>query len=503
MASYSQPLNNRLDLLRTPSPVIQRPSSPYSDWPSFTPDSSTGRSGSYREECSGILTEWDTLGPNHPQPRQRYTKQFLGNDEDIIVSRRRYLKSYGGGLILVFLTIFTVFTVFWGSLWMIPVKPLEGLVVDLDGGLVGLNVTLAVLGMSTSYTRWSYTSAVDFPGGTQEVSQAIQDERAWVAIVVNPGASQRLNTALLNPDSSYNGTQAITAYISEARQETAFRNFLRPQTTLVLDSVTSKFAVALARQMSAASNLASIMSSSPQTVTQPIYFSIDNLRPFHQPVATAATFVGLIYMLILSFFVVMVGNSARSSSGLKKQLTLPSLIKLRFASSFTAYLIVSLFYTALNKAFRLNMSETFGSRGFIILWMLNWIGMLSVGLALESMITILTPRYIPFFLILWIVANNSVCMNPIEMLPSFYRYGYGVPFYNISRATRTLSMGTHNEIGLNIAVLFVWIIISCFTLVVFQWYVRKREIRRQVHGNSKSLGDREKRVAGSGAPPTT
>lgn len=43
------------------------------------------------------------------------------------------------------------------------------------------------------------------------------------------------------------------------------------------------------------------------------------------------------------------------------------------------------------------------------------------------------------------IANVSVCVFPIEVLPSFYRYGYAMPFYNISRAMRTIVFGTKNR----------------------------------------------------------
>ena len=112
--------------------------------------------------------------------------------------------------------------------------------------------------------------------------------------------------------------------------------------------------------------------------------------------------------------------------------------------------------------------------------MVNWVGMLSVyvlldhqvdivlihirsGLALESVITLLTARYIPFFMILLIIgmnvssstfiayynsfisANVAVCIYPIDMLPQIFRYGYAAPFYNISQSVRTIVFGTRNR----------------------------------------------------------
>lgn len=44
-----------------------------------------------------------------------------------------------------------------------------------------------------------------------------------------------------------------------------------------------------------------------------------------------------------------------------------------------------------------------------------------------------------------LTANVSVCAFPIEVLPHFYRYGYAMPFYNVSRAMRTIVFGTKNR----------------------------------------------------------
>jgi hypothetical protein len=61
------------------------------------------------------------------------------------------------------------------------------------------------------------------------------------------------------------------------------------------------------------------------------------------------------------------------------------------------------------------------------------------------MITLLTPRFTPFFLITWIISNVSVAIYPLQALPHVYRYGYAFPFYNISRAVRAIVFRTKNE----------------------------------------------------------
>ena len=41
--------------------------------------------------------------------------------------------------------------------------------------------------------------------------------------------------------------------------------------------------------------------------------------------------------------------------------------------------------------------------------------------------------------------NVSVTSYPIELLPGVFRYGYIMPFYNLSRTVLTVSFGTKNE----------------------------------------------------------
>lgn len=44
-----------------------------------------------------------------------------------------------------------------------------------------------------------------------------------------------------------------------------------------------------------------------------------------------------------------------------------------------------------------------------------------------------------------IIANVAVCPFPIEVLPVIYRYGYAMPFYNVSRGIRTVLFATRNR----------------------------------------------------------
>jgi hypothetical protein len=216
-----------------------------------------------------------------------------------------------------------------------------------------------------------------------------------------------------------------------------------------------------------------------------VSFNINNLAPFDIPVASAVTFVGLLYQAILAFFLVMAGAAARQASGIEQLVSLKSLIAIRLVVPLVAYFLLSLCYSLLSLAFQVNFDRKFGHSGFVIFWMVNWLGMLASGLTFESMITILTPQFVPFFLLPYIIVNVSVCTFPVEVLPTIFRYGYASPFYHMSHAIRTILFGTKNTVGFNMSVLIVWVAISCITLPLFQWLVwRKRS--RMLQGNCES-----------------
>ncbi|KIJ91619.1 hypothetical protein K443DRAFT_135467 [Laccaria amethystina LaAM-08-1] len=420
-----------------------------------------------KDESEGTPSASSSAQP-HLAPEKPFNKTFFQrNDPKMARARITYIKGYVGGTALVIVTIFAVFSIYWGALWRIPCRPLDTWIVDFDGGNVGLAVVQTLSTMSSNDIQWATIPASQFPEGIDQLAHEIVDEAAWAAVAINIGSSRALEASLLNPNASYDSSSVMILLADEGRNENAYRNLIRPTAQTQLDATSTIFAAQLAKQIANLSTLPQLMAMSPQTVVKPISYTIKNLVPFSQPVATAATFVGLIYVLILSFFIVvnfdvlilirkMIGWGAREVSGLEKTLTYRSIVTLRLISCFIDYFFVALFYSLLNIAFKLDVFRN--------------------GLALESVITILKPRFIPFFMILWVIANVAVCVYPIDTLPRVYRYGYAAPFYNVSRSIRTIAFGTKNNLALNFGVLIAWVAISCVTLPIFQWYSRRKQI---------------------------
>ncbi|PBK93574.1 hypothetical protein ARMGADRAFT_928902 [Armillaria gallica] len=407
-----------------------------------------------------------------------YSSQFTDGSTSMKASRAMYIKGVAAGTLALTMVMFCVFSIYWGALWKVPAHNFQGWIVDFDGSTVGNAVVQGLLSSPSSKVSWTERPSSDFSGGAAEVADLVVDQKAWIAVVVNSNASVALQSAVSAVNSSYNGTEAIAVYAVEARNENAYRSLIRPSVQNSLAAITQTFAQSFLQQIASSSpnGLVSISTTAPQVLTGPIGYTLNNLRPFDIPVASAVTFVGLIYVLVLSFFIVTFSSVARQQSGLETTLTTGSLIRVRLASSFIAYFALSLFYSLLSLAFQVDFSRVLGHSGFVVFWMANYIGMLAVGLALEAMVTLMTLRFVPFFMIFWIIVNVAVCFMPIDVLPHIYRYGYAFPFYNISAAIRTIIFGTKNELGLHFGILLAWVAISVITIPPFQWFMRGKPL---------------------------
>jgi hypothetical protein len=68
--------------------------------------------------------------PSRPHPQLLFSKNFFQTgDPEVNKARRIYLKAYLSGLFMVILSLFSIFSIYWGSLWHVPAHTLEGWIV--------------------------------------------------------------------------------------------------------------------------------------------------------------------------------------------------------------------------------------------------------------------------------------------------------------------------------------------------------------------------------------
>ena len=92
------------------------------------------------------------------------------------------------------------------------------------------------------------------------------------------------------------------------------RNLLLPTIRSILPVIDREFSAQFVSTLTIEQISAIRNSASPEVLTKPIYYAMVNLRPFDVPVASAVVFVGMIYLLLLTFF--PFANSCRSDISL-------------------------------------------------------------------------------------------------------------------------------------------------------------------------------------------
>ncbi|GAB1526159.1 hypothetical protein RhiTH_009325 [Rhizoctonia solani] len=485
---------------RSPSPTLKpEPLTGNSRLSGATSTTGTSLSDEEREERAAENTD-DLRPAEGPGSRPPAPEKFAHTifDPKIAHLRKLYMKIILATLALTVTIMWICLPVYWGSLARsnTHAPSLKTWVVDRDGGEVGRTVVQGLLATTQSGTK-QHLGWIEVPGDhVDNVGEAIVDEQAWGAVVINPGASAALATARTVGNSTYNPMTAITFYYAQARNEQATGTYVNPLTTQALTQILQQY-----NAQSASSYLASVsgnatalqaVTSAPLTLTSGIWWTTENLRPFNAPVATALTMVGQIYLCIFAFTLTMSNDAARGILG--PFLRLRSYLILRIAVPLIVYFPLSFSFAMVSLPFRapFGAKYTYGG-GFFLYFAYTYMGMAALGLATEAMVTILTPRFMAFFLLPLIISNVSVTALPFDLQPSFYQYGHAFPVFNNSQAVRTILFNTKNHLGLNAGVLLGWIALSCITIPLFTTFMRRKDVsehKKQVEEKANN----EKRV---------
>ncbi|KAL5512381.1 hypothetical protein ACEPAG_3373 [Sanghuangporus baumii] len=411
--------------------------------------------------------------------------------EELGTCRAAYLKLVVRATVLIFLLVWAVLPIYWGSMSAAVEKTgnLEVWVINRDHARIGDSLEVAVLAAPSSGPGalwWRVVSEDNFPD-EQSVIQGIVEERAWLAVVVNTNATNNLTAARFAGDTNYDPSSAISVYYAQARNEVVTGTYLLPIITQFLTNFTTNYSTGSTQRYLAAIvanngtvNVTALNSvaQAPQTITPGVAFEVTNVRPYTTPVAQAPLLVGQIYICIFAFMIAMAHSTARSF--ISDYLTLPSYLILRIVTPLLTYLPLSLSYALISVAFKLPFNGgrfSYGA-GFMAFFGFVYLGMAALGLALEAMGTLLGPRFVPLFLVLLIIVNVSTAVLPPELLPGLYSYGAGFQFWNIQQATRTILFGTYSHLGKNAGILIAWVLISCCTTALFTWFMRYWEVRK-------------------------
>lgn len=387
--------------------------------------------------------------------------------------------------------ILGIFSIYWGSMFHKTdhQKYLRMLVViedteTIDGvpPIFG-NQLVQVLGTAEAQTlgQWHIYTPANFsdiqPDHTTSISQAvdtlIHDQRYWAAIHVKANATHNLYQATTRGDTNYvagNNTWRLVyetgrdyvnvpAYIVKNCQsiQSMMLADQRSMTQSLLDAIDAK-----------GDDVDKTLLLGWEVISQPLTFEVYDLRPVTDSTVLAPAQVGLIYMVLVTFFQFNMFQLLHVSVG--KTLIKPRhYLVYRIASSIILYFWLSLIYSLVSLAFQINFTRTFGRAGFVVYWMTNWMSMTAVGTVNEVMahLFIMTvPPLLGFWLNFWVIANVSPSFTPMALTADFYNYGYAMPVYNAYEITKVIFFDTYRgHMGRCYGVLVAWVVVANVALV--------------------------------------
>ena len=192
------------------------------------------------------------------------------------------------------------------------------------------------------------------------------------------------------------------------------------------------------------------------------------------------------------------------------------LVLWRWIATIVAYLFLSLAYSLVSIAFLVNFSggnpvtsdtgitvasdgnpDAFGKGTFPVYWMLNYWGMIALGLACENVAMIVGHPWTGLWLIFWIITNVSTSFYDIDIEPHFFYWGYAWPLHQgmssdshrlaltneanrspVVTASRTILFGLHSELGLNFGILIAWAAVNSALFPLACWWMKFKSQHR-------------------------
>ena len=218
--------------------------------------------------------------------------------------------------------ILAVLSIYWGALFHVErnLSSLVIYVVDFDGQAAPYNAngvkpivgpiitTLArtLVASDTPTLGYGVVAPGDFQNDPMQVRQAVYNFDAWAAIIVMPNATAMLQSAIASGNASYDPLGACQLIYQDARDDTNWYDFISPQVQVFMTQATTMVGEEFTKQvLQNASTDPSVIANAvrvPQALSPAIGFSQFNLRPFYPYQVIPSVSIGLIYLIIVSFF---------------------------------------------------------------------------------------------------------------------------------------------------------------------------------------------------------
>lgn len=414
---------------------------------------------------------------------EKKTSTFFSKDGTTI--RKTFAKQYFPIILILCTYLLAVFSIYWGAMYkrstrLVNLKVLVSVENDRSGVITNSLLTAIKIPEVREMSGWTVKNYMS----EKEIKKLVYEQKYWGAIyVTSPDISSEFMSGFHGNTSAANLT-AVKGYIETANDIMGVPSYVKPA-LLALDSayteiMKSKVYPSIIANLSS-TEFSDLQKSSALTNFPDIEITDGN--PLTDYILMAPMQVGLIYIIILCLFQIL--WFIKLNGDLAPLLKPVHYIIYRLVMSQCNYLILSLFYATLNRAFQVDMQKTWKG-GFGVFWMFSFLIMSACGGACEVIGTIsmaTLPPLIGFWLLFFIILNISATFAPIQVCPKIFRITYALPIRNGYDLMKVVLMNTYKGyVGRCVGVLVAWIVLNNilfpFALIFFA-YMSKKKIKKQ------------------------
>ncbi|CCH43153.1 Nitrosoguanidine resistance protein SNG1 [Wickerhamomyces ciferrii] len=411
--------------------------------------------------------------------------------------------------LIMFVLFVGILSIYWGSLYDRPshyhkINYLVVLDEDLEAQQPPSLYSLTLQNLLTNEAITKY-GTFEFQNGTtfnelaqkhnntnrDEVIRQVHHQNYWGGIYVPKNLTQDYYQALTT-NSSFNGTiefiyetgrnpQGVASYIVSI-MKTIEKQFVKSGSQSIVQRLISQLSQ---------DQLSTILQSHSELL-QPLWWHWTDNRPNPGSIVITVVQIGLIYLLVLSFHQFNFASSTHEY--ILKNIHTRQYLLYHYTVSQLAYIILSLVYSLMTLAFKVDHTKTFGKSGFLVEWVFVYLTMAALGGVNENAAIQIFARYKPiigFWIVFFLVINVSPVFSPMIVMNRFYRYGYAMPLYNGNELLKIIFLDTYKgNIGRNVGVLIAWIVLMN---IILPFNLRNvRNYTRAVNAKAKKVLDEKK-----------
>ncbi|KAJ2720127.1 hypothetical protein GGI07_004804 [Coemansia sp. Benny D115] len=350
-------------------------------------------------------------------------------------------------------------------------------VVDLDGGNIGSFAKNQILSIPQVPEAPTWHEKTGFES-VEQVKEWVRIN-TWGALVINPGASQRLQDALDGKATSYDATDALTLIPSSGRHIVAEMLFIESALSTAAYSVNQKYTMDIVTTYSNNNNSSSSSSSQSDDSSLPNLDALLNPIGYTTTDASPEGFAGAPVLTTFSTLCVLLCSIAflimwkLTTVSFFERVRYFDLVLMWITLLFGLALGLGLFVAFAMLAYRgpgyNDLARTYTGATFFKVWFTTVLEAFPLGLWLYNWFLFLPPHILAWPSIATVITNVISCIGCPELAPSFYHIMYSTPGYNFNRIIQYILTGAYPHVGKWVGILIAEIVAMCLILCVSVW----------------------------------